>query len=79
MESTDAYLNFSKWDACFNILTGPGTTFLSNDQILGLVHPKMKITPWFTHSQSILGVFDFLHSDENNLSYIKKSWLFQVV
>jgi len=30
----------------------------------------MKITPWFTHPQAILGVYDFLHSDENNLSYI---------
>ncbi len=35
----------------------------------GIVHPKMKITPWFTHSQAILGVYDFFFlSDEYNLS-----------
>ncbi len=31
----------------------------------------MKITPWFTHPQAILGVYDFLLSDECNQSYIK--------
>jgi len=35
-----------------------------------LVHFKMKITPWFTHPQAILGVYDFLLSDEYNQSYI---------
>ncbi len=40
-------------------------------QIKGLVHPKMKISPCFTHPQSNLGVYDFLLSDESN-SYIKK-------
>jgi len=30
----------------------------------------MKITPSFTHSQAILGVYDFLLSDEHNQSYI---------
>ncbi len=38
-----------------------------------LVHPK--IHPFFglcfTHPQSILGVYDFLLSDESNRSYIK--------
>ncbi len=32
----------------------------------------MKITPWFTHPQAILGVYDVLLSDEYNWSYIKK-------
>ncbi len=37
----------------------------------GLVHPKMKISPCFTHPQGILGVYDFLLSDESNRSYIQ--------
>ncbi len=36
-----------------------------------LVHPKMKISLCFTHPQSILGVYDFLLSDESNRSSIK--------
>ncbi len=28
-----------------------------------IVHPKMKISPWFTHPQAILGVCDFLLSE----------------
>jgi len=38
----------------------------------------MKISPWFTHPQAILDVYDFLLSDEytvilkNYQSYIKK-------
>jgi len=32
----------------------------------------MKITPSFTHPQAILGVYDFLLSDEHNLRYINK-------
>ncbi len=39
--------------------------------VKGLVHPKMKISPCFTHPQGILGVYDFLLSDESNRSYIK--------
>ncbi len=35
----------------------------------------MKITPWFTHPQVILCVYDFLLLDE----YKIMSWLFQVV
>ncbi len=35
-----------------------------------LVYPKMKISPCFTHPESI-GVYDFLLSDESNRSYIK--------
>ncbi len=31
----------------------------------------MKISLCFTHPQSILGVYDFLLSDESNRSYIK--------
>ncbi len=41
----------------------------------GLVHPKMKISLYFTHPQSILGVYDFLLSDKSNLSYIKKIYV----
>jgi len=36
----------------------------------GLVHFQIKITPRFTHPQAILGVYDFLLSDEHNLRYI---------
>ncbi len=36
------------------------------DVFKGLVHPKMKISPYFT-----LGVYDFLLSDESNRSYTK--------
>ncbi len=36
-----------------------------------IVHPKIKITPWFTHPQAIHGVYDFLLSDKYNPSYIK--------
>ncbi len=32
----------------------------------------MKITKWFTHPHAILDVYDFLLSDQSNLSYIKK-------
>jgi len=32
----------------------------------------MKITPSFTHPQAILGVYEFLLSDEHNRSYINK-------
>ncbi len=39
--------------------------------VKGLVHQKMKFSPCFTHPQSILGVYDFLLSDECNWSYIK--------
>ncbi len=38
----------------------------------GIVLPEMKITPWFTHPQAILVVYDFLLSDKYNLSYINK-------
>jgi len=38
----------------------------------GIVHPKMKITPWFTHPEAILHVYDILLSDVYNLGYIKK-------
>jgi len=41
-------------------------------QLKGLVHPNMKIAPWFTHPQVILGVYDILILDEYNQSYIKK-------
>ncbi len=38
--------------------------------LLKLVHSKMKISPCFTHPQSILGVYDVL-SEKSNLSYIQ--------
>ncbi len=54
----------------------PGPCFKSlkvisalNVLLKGIVHPKMKITPWFTHPQAILGVYDLILS--NDQSYIK--------
>ncbi len=38
----------------------------------------MKITPWFTHPQAILGVYDFLLSNKSEL-FKKMSWLFQAL
>ncbi len=32
----------------------------------------MKITAWFTRPQVLLGVYDFLLSDEYNWSYLKR-------
>ena len=40
--------------------------------VKGLVHFQMKISPSFTHPQAILGVYDFLLSDEHNRRYINK-------
>ncbi len=40
--------------------------------IKGIDHPKMKMTPWFTHSQAIEYVYEFLLSDKHNQSYINK-------
>ncbi len=37
----------------------------------GLVHPKMKNSPCFTHFRGILGVYDFLLSDEFKKNYIQ--------
>ncbi len=47
--------------------------YIKTDESLfkGLVHPKMKIILWFTRPRGILGVYDFILSDESNLSYIK--------
>ncbi len=40
----------------------------------------MKISLYFTHPQSILGVYDFFLSDESNRSYIKTfSWPLQAL
>jgi len=36
----------------------------------GIVHPKMKISPWFTHPQVILDVYGILLSDEYNRSAV---------
>ncbi len=33
---------------------------LCNIHLKGIVHPKIKIAPWFTHPQAIRGVYDFL-------------------
>ncbi len=43
---------------------------IMNEYFEGLVHPKWKISLCFTHS-GILGVYDFLLSDESSRSYIK--------
>jgi len=43
---------------------------VSKKAIKGLVHPKMKSSPCFTHPQGILGVCDFLLSDESYRSCI---------
>jgi len=45
---------------------------MDNQTFKELVHFQMKITPSFTHPQAILGVYDFLLSDEHNRSYINK-------
>jgi len=37
-----------------------------------LVHFQMKISPSFTHPQAILGVYDFVLSDEHNQRNINK-------
>ncbi len=47
--------------------------------VKGIVHPKMKITPWFNQPQAILGVYNFLLSDAYNQSIKKRSWLFQAL
>ncbi len=45
----------------------------------GIVHPNIKITPWFTYPVAILGIYVFFISAKYNQSWIKKmSWLFQV-
>ncbi len=44
----------------------------SKNTFKGLVHPKIKISPCFTHPQSILGVYDFLLSDKSNRVILKK-------
>ncbi len=36
-----------------------------------IVHPKMKIIPWFTQIQVIVEVYEILLSDKYNQSYIK--------
>ncbi len=46
------------------------TSRVSSSSLL-LLHPKMKISPCFTHPQGILGVYDFLLSNESSQSYIK--------
>jgi len=45
----------------------------------GIAHPKMKIIPLFTHPQDILGVYDYLLSDEHNPRYLKISRFITVV
>ncbi len=44
---------------------------LTSEALKGLIHPKMKISLCFTHPRGILGVYDFLLSEESNRSYIK--------
>ncbi len=40
----------------------------------GIVHTKMKITPWFTHAQAIIGIYDFLLSDKSMDHYKNKMY-----
>ncbi len=47
-----------------------GTIHYNSNYFKGIVYPKMKVTPWFTHPQSILDILDFILSDEYNLSCI---------
>ncbi len=53
-----------------HIWDGGRSDQMPNSKFKGIVHPKMKITVWFTHPQAILGVYDFLLSDKYNQSYI---------
>jgi len=39
----------------------------------GLFSPKMKMIPYFTHPQAILGIYDSLLLAKHNRSYIKKN------
>uniref|UniRef100_A0A8C2AIU5 Spectrin beta chain n=1 Tax=Cyprinus carpio TaxID=7962 RepID=A0A8C2AIU5_CYPCA len=76
----DINIGYKKKKNVFTLKTKDGSEFLfhAKDEKLiyccfkELVHPKMKISPCFTHPQSILGVCDFLLSDGSNRSYIKK-------
>ncbi len=60
-----------------NTVYGPNNSMLSTKMLWmctfkGIVQPKMKIKLWSTNPQAILGVYDFLLSDEYNQSSIKK-------
>ncbi len=57
-----------------------GIILKMDKQLKGIVHPKMKTTPWFTDPQAILCVYAFFLLDEYNRSHIKKmSCLFQAL
>ncbi len=43
-------------------------------KLKGIVYPEMKITPWFTHPQAILGVYDFFF-ETNTIVVIYKNVL----
>jgi len=38
--------------------------FIIYKQKQQVFHPKIKITPWFTPAQAIIGLYDFLLSDK---------------
>ncbi len=50
----------------FLVWVSSSTLTVNTLSIKGLVHPKMKISLWFTHPRGILGVYDFFLSDESN-------------
>ncbi len=54
-----------KFCISYNIL------LLTYKALKGIVHPKMKISPRFTHPQGILGMSDIPLSDEHIQSYIR--------
>ncbi len=60
-------LNFVPCTNIFNPIKCLHVLLNRLEKVNGIVHPKMKIT----HYQAMLGLYDFLLSDEYNLSYIK--------
>ncbi len=59
--------------AHFPEMTKNAYFFMNTWPIKGIDHPKMKMTPWFTHPQAIVNAYDFLLSEKkHNQSYINK-------
>ncbi len=69
------FLNACFWscltNSCIHLFFVFDLVIFNQNIIKGLLHPKMKISLCFPHSQGILGVYDFLLSDKSNQSYIK--------
>ncbi len=55
-----------------NIAMVTTMSVIAISRVKGLVHTKMKISLCFTHPRGILGVYDFLLSDESNLGVLLK-------